>query len=116
MTRVSSRPSVASMAGAGITGWAHTEFGRRHEPDVEALMARVSLAALDHAGVEPDEVDAIYVGVLNGGFSRQGFEASLAGRVDQRLARKPAVHLENACATGSAALYGALDRIEAGRA
>jgi acetyl-CoA C-acetyltransferase len=116
MTRASRRPSLARMSDACITGWAHTEFGRRDEPDVEALMATVSLAALEHAGVEPDEVDAIYVGVLNGGFSRQVFEASLAGRVDPRLAPKPAVHLENACATGSAAIYGALDRIEAGRA
>ena len=104
------------MSDACITGWAHTEFGRRDEPDVEALMATVSLAALDHAGVESDEVDAIYVGVLNGGFSRQVFEGSLAGRADARLAPKPAVHVENACATGSAAIYGAVDRIEAGRA
>jgi len=104
------------MSGTCITGWAHIEFGRRDEPDVEALMAAVSLAALDHAGVEPDEVDAIYVGVVNGGFSRQVFEGSLAARVDARLASKPAVHVENACATGSAAIYGALDSIEAGRA
>jgi hypothetical protein len=32
--------------GTCITGWAHTEFGRRDEPDVEALMARVSLARI----------------------------------------------------------------------
>lgn len=109
--RTTSRPA----AGACITGWAHTEFGRRDEPDVEALMSRVSLAALEHAGVEPDEVDAIYVGVVNGGFSPQVFEGSLAARVDPRLASKPSVHVENACATGSAAIYGAMDRIEAGR-
>jgi acetyl-CoA C-acetyltransferase len=101
--------------GACITGWAHTEFGRREEPDVEALMARVSLAALQHAEVEPEEVDAIYVGVVNGGFSRQVFEGALAARVDARLAAVPATHLENACATGSAAIYGAMDFIEAGR-
>jgi acetyl-CoA C-acetyltransferase len=102
-------------AGARITGWAHTEFGRRDDPDVEALMARVSTAALEHAGVEPDDVDAIYVGVVNGGFSRQVFEGALAARVDARLAPKPSVHVENACATGSAAIYGAMDLIEAGR-
>jgi acetyl-CoA C-acetyltransferase len=100
---------------ACLTGWAHTEFGRREEPDVEALMARVSLAALEHASVEPGQVDAIYVGVVNGGFSRQVFEGALAARADARLAPKPAVHVENACATGSAALYGAMDFIEAGR-
>jgi len=116
MTAAPSRRSVPAMSSGCITGWAHTEFGRRDEPDVEALMAKVSLAALEHAGVEVGEVDAIVVGVLNGGFSRQVFEGALAARADARLAMTPALHVENACATGSAAIYSALDRIEAGRA
>jgi hypothetical protein len=75
------RAANLAMAGGCITWCAHTEFGQRDEPDVEALMANVSLAAPEHASVEPDEVDAIYVGVLNGGFLRQVFEGSLAARV-----------------------------------
>jgi acetyl-CoA C-acetyltransferase len=57
-----------------IVGWAHTPFGKLEDPDVESLMARVSGEALAHAGVGPQDVDGIYVGVMNNGFSKQGFE------------------------------------------
>ncbi|MFC7556136.1 hypothetical protein ACFQU7_33720 [Pseudoroseomonas wenyumeiae] len=100
---------------AAIVGWAHSPFGRLEEPDVEALMARVAGAALQHAGVEAADVDAITVGVYNNGFSRQGFEGALAGLNEPGLAHTPSTHYENACATGSAALYGALDFVESGR-
>lgn len=100
---------------ARIVGWAHTPFGKLEDPDTESLMARVSLAALDHAGVAADAVDGIYVGVMNNGFSRQDFQASLVALAEERLAHVPATRLENACATGSAAIYAALDFVEAGR-
>lgn len=100
---------------AQIIGWSHLAFGKRAEPDVESLMRAVSLPALAHAGVAAREVDGIYVGVMNGGFSRQGFEGALAGLADPTLAQVPATHVENACATGSAALYAAADFIESGR-
>ena len=64
------------MARACIVGWAHTPFGKLEDPDVESLMARVSGEALSHAGVGPGDVDGIYVGVMNNGFSKQGFEAA----------------------------------------
>jgi acetyl-CoA C-acetyltransferase len=101
--------------GACIVGWAHTPFGRLEDADTESLMARVSLAALEHAGVGAEAVDGIYVGVMNNGFSKQDFQASLVALADDRLANTPATRVENACATGSAALYAALDFVEAGR-
>lgn len=100
---------------ACIVGWAHTPFGKLEDADTESLMARVSLSALEHAGVEADALDGIYVGVMNNGFSKQDFQAGLVALADDRLANVPATRLENACATGSAALYAALDFIEAGR-
>lgn len=100
---------------AVIVGWSHIPFGKLAEPDVEALMGRVSLSALQHARVEPTEVDGIFVGVMNGGFSKQGFEGALAALADPALIHVPAMHVENACATGSAAIYSALDFIESGR-
>lgn len=103
------------MTKAVITGWAHTRFGRLDEPDVEHLMANVSAAALDHAGVPASAVDGIFVGVFNSGFSRQSFEAAQVALALPELAYTPAVRLENACATGSAALYSALDFVESGR-
>ena len=65
------------MTEAAIVGWAHTPFGKLEEPDVEGLIARVSGEALAHAGVEEAQVDGIYVGSMNTGFSKQGFEGSL---------------------------------------
>lgn len=100
---------------ACVVGWAHTAFGKLEDPDTESLMARVAMAALDHAGVDAGGVDGIYVGVMNNGFSKQDFQASLVALADGRLAQTPATRVENACATGSAALYAALDFIEAGR-
>jgi acetyl-CoA C-acetyltransferase len=103
------------MTKAAIVGWAHTPFGKLEEPDVESLIARVSGEALAHAGVEAGDVEAITVGVFNNGFSRQGFEGALVATQMPELAHVPSTHVENACATGSAALYAALDFIEAGR-
>ncbi|MGT2480118.1 acetyl-CoA acetyltransferase [Methylobacterium oryzae CBMB20] len=103
------------MTRACIVGWAHTPFGKLEEPDVEGLIARVSGDALAHAGVEDSQVDGIYVGSMNTGFSKQGFEGSLVAVNRPGLAHAPATHLENACATGSAALYAALDFVDSGR-
>ncbi len=103
------------MTKAQIVGWSHSVFGKSDSPDTEALMASVVGPALAHAGVGASDVDGVFVGVMNAGFSKQGFEAALAGMVDPALAHVPAVRTENACATGSAALYCAMDFIEAGR-
>ncbi|MBN8943530.1 MAG: acetyl-CoA acetyltransferase [Rhizobiales bacterium] len=100
---------------AAIVGWAHTPFGKLDDPDVESLIGRVAADALNHAGVGPADVDAITVGVYNNGFAKQAFEGSLVALNMPELAYVPATHLENACATGSAALYSALDFIESGR-
>jgi acetyl-CoA C-acetyltransferase len=100
---------------AVIVGWSHIPFGKLIEPDTESLMARVSGAALDHAGVPREEVDGIYVGVYNNGFDKQDFQGALVAINEPDLAHTPATRLENACATGSAAIYAAMDFIEAGR-
>ncbi|MGW5383481.1 thiolase domain-containing protein [Nocardia sp. NPDC003963] len=103
------------MTAPHIIGWAHTRFGRSESPDVEALLAEVSVAAVADAGLAPSDVDVVTVGVFNNGFSRQGFEGALVGAGCPELALVRSTHVENACATGSAALYTALDNLEAGR-
>lgn len=100
---------------AVIVGWGHTEFGKLADPDLESLIARASLAALEHAEVAPGEVDFVTVGVFNNGLSPQGFEAGLASLAHPHLRFTPAVHVENACATGTAAIHAAADYIESGR-
>jgi acetyl-CoA C-acetyltransferase len=98
-----------------IVGWAHTAFGRSDAPDTEALMAEVTGPALEHAGVAVGDVDGIFVGVFNNGFSDQDFQGALVGMGNDALSRVPATRYENACATGSAALHGAMDFIASGR-
>ncbi len=100
---------------AFITGWAHSPFGKLEDPDTEALMTRVVRPALDHAQVAASEVDGIFVGVMNNGFQRQDFQGALPALAEPALASKPAVRLEDACATGSAAIYSALNFLEAGQ-
>lgn len=100
---------------ARIVGWHHTKFGKSEAPDTEALMSEAALPALLHAGIAPSEVDGIFVGVMNNGFSKQDFQGALVGMSDGALGQVPAVRLENACATGSAALYTAMDFIASGR-
>ena len=102
--------------GAVIVGWSHSQFGKSAHEDVEALMTDVGQSALDHAGIGASDVDYVTVGVLNAGLSKQSFEGALPSVAIPGLEETPAVRMENACATGSAALYCALDAIEAGRA
>ncbi|MCI4663370.1 MAG: acetyl-CoA acetyltransferase [Neomegalonema sp.] len=101
---------------AVIVGWAHSPFGKLADhADIESLMSSVGGVALEHAGVAAEDVDNVVVGVLNGGFSKQSFEGALVSTAVPGLEHTPAMRTENACATGSAALYAAMDAIEAGR-
>ena len=103
------------MRKAQIVGWSHSAFGKSEHPDTESLIASILAPALDHAGISARDVDGIFVGVFNGGFSRQDFQGALVALADDDLRHTPAIRYENACATGSAALYGAMDFIESGR-
>ncbi|MBP5858869.1 acetyl-CoA acetyltransferase [Marivibrio halodurans] len=98
---------------ACITGWSHSPFGKLEDEDVESLIGRVAADALADAEIAPEEVDAIYLGWYNGGFSKQDFGASLVMNAIPGLRYAPATRLENACATGSAAVHQGLNFIEA---
>ena len=100
---------------ACIVGWAHTPFGKLEDPDIESLFGRVAMSAIADAGIEPAEVDAAFVGVFNAGFSKQDFFASLLLQHVPELRFKPTTRYENACATGSAAIHGAIDFLAAKR-
>ncbi len=98
---------------ACIVGWAHTPFGKLADETVESLIVKVATDALDHAGIGPDDVDEIVLGHFNAGFSAQDFTASLVLQADDRLRFKPATRVENACATGSAAVRQGIRAIDA---
>ena len=98
---------------ACIVGWAHTPFGKLADETVESLIVRVANAALIDAGVAPRDVDEIMLGHFNAGFSAQDFSASLVLQASPDLRFKPATRVENACATGSAAVHQGLKSIAA---
>lgn len=98
---------------ACIVGWAHSKFGKLTDDTLEGLIVQVAREALDHAGIGPEDVDEIVLGHFNAGFSPQDFTASLVLQADDRLRFKPATRVENACATGSAAVRQGARAIEA---
>src|SRR6186713_1393258 len=98
---------------ACIVGWAHTPFGKLTGETVESLIVRVATDALADAGVAPADVDEIVLGHFNAGFSPQDFTAALVLQASPDLRFKRATRVENACATGSAAVHQAIKSIEA---
>jgi acetyl-CoA C-acetyltransferase len=96
-----------------IVGWAHTPFGKLDTETVESLIVRVANGALEDAGIEARDVDEIVLGHFNAGFSAQDFTASLVLQASPDLRFKRALRVENACATGSAAVHQGLKAIEA---
>ena len=101
---------------ACIVGWSHTKFGKHEDRDIESLIAEVAVGAIEDAGVAPADIDEIYIGHCNGGFVRQEFPSSLVLQADDDLRFKPATRVENACATGSAAIHQGLNTIAARKA
>ena len=98
-----------------IVGWGHTPFGKHDQIDLEQLIRDAALPALASAGLEPADIDGIFIGHFNGGFVRQDFTGSLAAVAIPEFRHTPSVRLENACATGSAAIWAALDALGSGR-
>ena len=101
---------------ACIVGWAHTPFGKLTDETVESLIVRVANAALADAKIVARDVDEIVLGHFNAGFSAQDFTASLVLQASPDLRFKRATRVENACATGSAAVHLGLKAIAAGSA
>ena len=101
---------------ACIVGWSHTPFGKHENEDVESLIVEAARGALADSGLEAADIDEIFVGHCNAGFSRQEFTASLALQADDAFRFVPATRVENACATGSAAIHQGINSIEAKRA
>src|SRR5215475_1019387 len=101
---------------ACIVGWAHTPFGKLTGETVESLVVRVANEALLDAGISAKDVDEIVLGHFNAGFSAQDFTASLVLQASPDLRFKRATRVENACATGSAAVHQGLKAIASGSA
>jgi len=98
-----------------IVGWGHTPFGKLDNMDFEQLIREAALPAIASAGLEPGDIDGIFVGHFNAGFVQQDFSAALMSIAIPEFRHTPSVRMENACATGSAAIWAALDALASGR-
>ena len=101
---------------ACIVGWGHTRFGKLDGQDLEELIVAASVEAIADAGLEPGDIDRIFIGNFNGGLNDQDFLASLVLQADPALRFKPATRVENACATGSAAVHQGITALAARQA
>ena len=98
-----------------IIGWSHLPFGRRDDT-LEEMIISVARGAIADAGISSADIDATWLGHFNSGLVADGFPASLTIQADEGLRWKPATRVENACASGSAAIYSAINAIKAGEA
>ena len=99
-----------------IVGWGHTKFGKLEDMGLEDLLVAAANEAMADAGVGAEDIDAIYVATFNAGMSEQDFISSLALQVSDAFRFTPSTRVENACGSGSAAVFQAANAIEAGRA
>ncbi|GGI92898.1 acetyl-CoA acetyltransferase [Pseudarthrobacter scleromae] len=99
-----------------LTGWGHSPFGKLADETLESLIVQVATEAIANAGIEPGQIDEIYLGQFNSGMMPLAFPSSLALQVSPDLANVPATRVENACASGSAAFQQGTKSLLAGTA
>lgn len=97
-----------------LTGWGHSRFGKLTDDTFESLIKQVATEAIANAGIEPGQIDEIYLGQFNSGMMPLAFPSSLALQVSEQLANVPSTRVENACASGSAAFQQGTKSLLAG--
>ena len=99
-----------------IVGWGHTKFGALRDQSFEDMILSAAADAIAHAGIELSDIDGVWLGHFNSGMVKDAFASSLAFNLGDDLRFKPATRCENACASGSAAIYSALNAVRSGEA
>jgi acetyl-CoA C-acetyltransferase len=100
----------------GVVGVGHTPFGKLSTHTVATLVEQVTTEALADAGIEPGEVDEVFVAQFNSGLVPFAFPSSLPLDAEPGLWGRPMTRVENACASGSAAVHQGLRAILSGLA
>ncbi len=95
-----------------VIGIGCTKFGELHDKSLSELMAEAALAAYEDAGIEPERVEAAWLGTFSPGFG--GGKASVTLADALRLYGKPITRVENYCATGTDAFRNACLAVAAG--
>lgn len=100
----------------GITGVGHTRFGKLVDDDLSSLVSAVTTEALSDAQVDAREVDEVFVAQFNSALTDFAFPSSLPMRAAPGLWGKPMTRVENACASGTAAVHQGVKAILSGTA
>jgi len=97
-----------------VIGVGMTQFGELWNHSFRSLITEAGIKSMESAGVKHDDIDGLFIGNMTGGqLVKQEHIASLVA--DQLgMALKPALRLESACASGSAAFRTALMGIKSG--
>lgn len=98
-----------------VAGWGHTRFGKL-DATLETLVVSVVREALDHAGIEAADVDEVVLGNFNAGMNALAFPSSLVLQASDDLHGLPVTRVENACASGAAAVHTGVRSLLAGTA
>lgn len=93
-----------------IIGVGCTKFGELWEKDAEDLIVEAAFAAMDDAGVGPDDIEATWVGTL---YDFTGLSGSAAAE-PLKLFGRPATRVENFCASGMDAFRNACLAVASG--
>lgn len=100
--------------GVGIIGTYHSKFGKS-EGSVYDLLVEAGRGAIENANISADKIGGIFIGNYSGGgFNHQEHLAPFAINIDPALRFVPAVRMENACASGFAAISAAYTAVKSG--
>ncbi|MGH7823473.1 MAG: acetyl-CoA acetyltransferase, partial [Candidatus Binatia bacterium] len=91
-----------------IVGMGCTAFGEHWDKGADDLLVEAATECFRSAKVEPDQVDAFWLGTMGSGFSGMLFSEAL------KIHNKPVSRLENMCATGSEAMRNAAYAVASG--
>lgn len=99
-----------------ILGTYNSKFGKFDDKTIYDLIIEAGKGAIEDSGLEPKEIDAIYVGnYSSGGFNSQEHLAPAAIDIHPDLRFKPVAKVEAACASSSAAVYQGVYAVLSGR-
>ncbi|PSP48741.1 acetyl-CoA acyltransferase [Halobacteriales archaeon QH_7_69_31] len=101
------------MARAAVVGAGMTTFGV-HDTPLQELFAAAALEALDDAGVETTDVEALYFGNAMGGQAENDTHLGPTAASHVGLAGIPVQRYEDACATSANAFKNAVQAVDAG--
>lgn len=103
------------MTDVNIIGAYHSRFGKLEGETLYSLYEKAIKGALEDAGLDARNIDAVFVGNYSGGtFNQQENIACFGVNAIPELRHKPMYRSENACASGSSAVHMAAMAIKSG--